>query len=208
MPAFFHCVDIDGVNIALQVDTSDPVTPISQADFVTGDITNPLVGNQNVFLFKYTGTASNGSTDGTMIAVDDEVISFKALMLMNADTVKLDDIPESAALASTTDATPTVIGALPVREDVSLLVTVAIHAARTDASEETAYWVRRYTFIRITTGALAVESSKLIDKNNPGGMNAVLVVSGNYIHAQVTGSAAETWKWAIAELKIDTMELS
>ncbi len=207
--SYFHCIDIDGINVAIKVEEIDPVTPISQADFVTGDVTNPLIGQQDVFIYQYDGTASNGSTDGDMIGVDDDVISFKAELLMESDAVSQSHLPEEITPFTTTDSTTTVIGSLPIRENISCLIAFRVHAVRTAGGTIiTAFWEYRYSFVRETAGSLTLEMEKLIVMDRPGGMDAKLITSSNNIHVEVTGVDDETWRWDITLFEYDFLEIT
>ena len=211
MAAFFHCVNIDGVEVALQVDSSDPVTPISEADFVTGDITDPLLGHQTVFLFQYNGDPSNGSTDGDMVGVDDDNISRKAEILMNADGVLPIDDLVGAKVTTTTDATPVIIDELKIQESRAVTLSIKIMMVRNDGSNESvSWWSYYYSYMRLTGGSLAeIGSPILLGKDTAGGGDAELIVSGEYIQVQVTGeSSPAVMKWTITEFSLTEMEVT
>ena len=206
---FFHCKVIDSVAVALQVDSSDPVTPISQADFVTGSIVNPLQVPQSPFLYKYTGTQSNGSVDGTMDAVDNQVTSLKARLIMGGNIVDYDSftLKGSNPTVTTTDATTTNIGnPWEVQEGKRLFITTLIDAERTD-SLDLYNRALRYVIYREVGGSAIIDDEDQYYKNGPNSIKAELILSGNNIQGQVTGLVGQTWNWRLVEFNFDIEDL-
>lgn len=203
---FFHCKVIEGDAVALQFDLIDPVTPIAKADFVTGSINNPVLIPQPVNLFKFTGTQSNGSDDGTMIGVDNESTTLKAQLLMDTDAVQAGSFTatEDFPIVNTTDATPTPLGSgweLP--EGKRVLIDITFDAQRTDSFD---LYTRslRYVIFRLQGGpATAFDDEDQYYKHGPNNITGELILSGNVIQAQVTGQVAQDWKWSIIGLTFE-----
>lgn len=208
--SYFHCKIIDTIRVCIKVEETDPVTPIPEADFVTGDVVNPVIGHQKIFIFKYGGgLAVDGDTDGTIVGINDASLSLRGRILLNTDSAFIQELLENGSPSTTitTDAVTALFGQLPINAGLSIHIKISIHAVRTDASEKTAFWEYRYSFIRVA-GTLVREKEILISQDRPGGMNAELIASSNNIELEVKGRVGETWKWTIADFKISMMEIS
>jgi len=202
--AYFHCKIVDTIAICIQKDLIDPVTPITQADFVTGAIPDLMVNDaQDITLFKYTGTQSNGSVDGVLAATNNQVYSVIAKLALTTTTdveqfsVELNDF----STVNTTDATITNIGpAFPVGIKKYIHIDFQVMAARTDSEDyfRVGIW---YDFKR-KTGSLSLLKDTEYDKLQVGGLEGYLEVSGNSIQAKVKGQIAEDWTWTITKYEI------
>lgn len=198
---YFHCKLIDGFAIALQVDTVDPVTPIALADFVTGAITNPLATLQKPTLFQYDGSQVNGSTDGSMVGVNDQDATLKADILLDTDAVQLQSFTniQDFPTVTTNDNTLTDIGeSWEFPEGKRAVIRIIFDAERTDSFD---LYTREllYVIYRETGGATVIDDENQNYRNGPSNIRGEINLAGNDLRPQVTGRNGQTWNWRIIQ---------
>lgn len=203
---YFHCIIVETIAVCVAKAAIDPVTPIAGADFVTGNITDPTFSSntgQVLTLFKFTGTQSNGSVDGTIVAVNDDRVSLEADLLFSTDTgeLSLDNFGVFAAV-STDDNVTTAIGKeIEIPENKRLIIDVTFNGNRTDVAGTYLAKSISYGFSRKVGGSLQEDFSVNHYKNGPGSLQADIVVNSNNIKGEVKGISSQDWDWKI--LKFD-----
>ena len=203
MATWFHCKVIDTTAVVIKKVTVDPVdVPIAQATFVTGEITNPIRLSQSVFLFKYTGTQSNGSVNGVITTLDDEVMSIQGEFALSTDPIfaSLAELGIFPTVTTINDTLTDLGDEFPVNENIYIHIDFQVTAIRTDGPDEYFRIGIYYDFYRDNGGSLTLHESTEYDK--VGGLQADLVVSGNAIQAEVLGNAAEDWAWTLTKYDI------
>lgn len=197
--AWFHYKVIDSLAVCLKKVTVDPVdVPISQADFVTGEITDPTftAAGQSIFVWKYTGTQSNGSTDGAINAVNDAITTYKAKIVMSTNEIILNNLAGlgyNPQLTTTNDTVTNYGNPWELLEGKRIFIDIGIIATRTD-SFQTFSRRLRYEFWREVGGSTTLKDDNQYWKEGPGLRADILIVS-NDLQVKVRGKSSQTWEW-------------
>ncbi len=210
--AWFHCKVIDSLAVCLKKVTIDPVdVPISEADFVTGEITDPTFTDvgQSIFVWKYTGTQSNGSTDGVIDAVGNEVTSFKAQIVMSTELVILNNLSELGykPTLTTTDAIFQNIGdSWELAEGKRIFINIGIIATRTSGTFQVFSRRVRYEYYREVAGSVILVDDNQYWKEGPG-LKAEIIINTNDLQVRVRGNGSNTWEWTIVQFEFELEDL-